>query len=99
MTALVSLDELHVALAKVRPLILGHGGDIEIVGVGDDGIVSVRLAGACKACPNMAMTYVGPIRTYLMQVEGVTGVECRQVRASTRALDRIARLMGAQRFA
>jgi Fe-S cluster biogenesis protein NfuA len=98
-SAPIAVDELEAALAQVRPLILGHGGDIEILSIGEDGVVSVRLAGACKACPNMAMTYVGPIRTCLMQVAGVTGVQCRQVRASTATLDRAARLMGAQRFA
>jgi hypothetical protein len=44
------------------------------------------------------MTYVGPIRSILMQVEGVSEVECPQVRASTATLDRVARLMGARRF-
>lgn len=86
------------ALARIRPLILGHGGDIEIAGVDAQGVVTVRLLGACRACPNMAMTYVGPIRSTLMQVPGVTAVTCPQVRAAPRALDRIARLSGSLPF-
>lgn len=98
MTPPLSIDDLEAALAKVRPLILGHGGEIEVERISDEGVVSVRLSGACRACPNMAMTYVGPIRSFLMQVEGVSEVECAQVRASTATLDRVARLMGARRF-
>lgn len=91
-------DALADALARVRPLILGHGGDIEIVDVSADGTVSVALHGACRACPNMAMTYVGPIRSVLMEVEGVRAVRCDQVNAGPRALSRMARLLGARSF-
>ena len=94
----ISLEELEAAFAKVRALILGHGGDIELDDVSADGILSVKLSGACGACPNMAMTYVGPIRSYLMEVTGVREVLCEQVRASPRSLARIARLLGARSF-
>lgn len=94
----VASAALAEALAQVRPLILGHGGDIALDPVGADGVVHVRLFGACKACPNMAMTYVGPIRTRLMQVEGVTEVRCSQVKAGPRALARMASLLGARPF-
>jgi Fe-S cluster biogenesis protein NfuA len=90
---------LASALAMVRPLILGHGGDVEVERVDEGGIVHVRLVGACRACPNMAMTYVGPLRTGLMRVAGVTDVRCEQVNAGPRALARLARLLGAQPFA
>ena len=38
------------ALAKIRPLLQRDGGDIELVEV-TDGVVKVRLTGACKGCP------------------------------------------------
>lgn len=94
----ISEQALAEALARVRPLILGHGGDISIESVDEDGVVSVRMVGACKACPNMAMTYVGPVRTFLMEVEGVTEVRCEQVNAGPRALARLAGLLGARAF-
>lgn len=97
MTRAPSPAALAAALADVRPLILGHGGDIALDPVGPDGVVHVRLSGACKACPNMA-TYVGPIRTRLMQVEGVVEVRCGQVKAGPRALARMASLLGARPF-
>jgi Fe-S cluster biogenesis protein NfuA len=88
---------LDAALARVRPLVLGHGGTIAIAGI-EDGIVTVELGGACEACPNKAMTYAGPVRTALMEVSGVIDVRCRRVHASTRALNRIALALGARPF-
>ncbi|WP_457588832.1 NifU family protein [Ensifer canadensis] len=92
----ISPEALEAAFARIRPLILGHGGDIEIADISPEGVVSIKLVGACKACPNMAMTYVGPIRTYLMEVEGVAEVRCEQVNASIKTLDRLARLLGSR---
>ncbi|MCV9961917.1 NifU family protein [Pararhizobium sp. BT-229] len=92
----ISPEALEAAFARIRPLILGHGGDIEIADISPDGVVSIKLVGACKACPNMAMTYVGPIRTYLMEVDGVAEVRCEQVNASIKTLDRLARRLGSR---
>ncbi len=89
---------LEQAFAKVRSLILGHGGDIEIDEISPDGILNVRLSGACKSCPNIAMTYVGPIRSYLMDVPGVKDVVCKQSNAGPRALARMAKLLNARPF-
>jgi Fe-S cluster biogenesis protein NfuA len=89
----VDRDLLDGALALVRPLVLGHGGDVVVTGIDDAaGVISVELVGACRACPNIAMTYVGPLRTALLAVDGVTEVRCRQVRASPAALSRVSRL-------
>ncbi len=93
----VSAEELGQALTRIRPLIVGHGGDIAVVAV-EDGIVTVEMTGACEACPNIAMTFVGPVRTFLMDVPGVRDVKCRRVHASTRALNRIALALGARPF-
>jgi len=90
--------DLEAAFFRVRPLILGHGGDISIDDIDEEGVVTVRLLGACRACPNMAMTYVGPVRSTLMEVSGVTEVICPQVKAAPRALKRIALLSGARPF-
>ena len=43
------------ALAKIRPMLQRDGGDIELVEV-TDGVVKVRLTGACKGCPMSQMT-------------------------------------------
>ncbi|MFH1419997.1 MAG: NifU family protein [Planctomycetota bacterium] len=41
---------------RMRPALQGDGGDIELVSVSDDGVVSVRLQGACVGCPGAQMT-------------------------------------------
>ena len=40
----------------IRPMLQGHGGDIELVDVDDDNTVRVRLQGACSGCPGAKMT-------------------------------------------
>jgi Fe-S cluster biogenesis protein NfuA len=93
----INADGLERALAGIRPLVLGHGGNIEIVDI-ENGVVTVELTGACEACPNIAMTYAGPIRTFLLEVPGVREVKCRRMHASKRTLDRIAHMLGARPF-
>lgn len=43
-------------MEDVKAYARSHGGDIELVGVSDDGDVTVRMAGACRGCPMSAVT-------------------------------------------
>ena len=45
-----------VVAEKIRPGLQADGGDIEIVDVSDDGVVKVRLKGACGSCPMAQIT-------------------------------------------
>ena len=47
---------VEAALNKVRPGLQADGGDVELVGVEEDGVVKVRLTGACGGCPMSQMT-------------------------------------------
>lgn len=49
-------EKVEKALEKVRPMLVADGGNIELVSVGDDGIVKLRLTGACGSCPMSSMT-------------------------------------------
>ena len=49
-------DRVLSAIQDVRPSLQADGGDIELVSVSDDGIVKVRLTGACGSCPYSLMT-------------------------------------------
>ena len=49
-------EEIESALDKVRPSLQADGGDVELVSVSDDGVVTVRLTGACGGCPMSQMT-------------------------------------------
>jgi Fe-S cluster biogenesis protein NfuA len=49
-------ERVQEVLNHVRPALQADGGDVELVDVTDDGIVSVRLTGACGSCPMSTMT-------------------------------------------
>jgi Fe-S cluster biogenesis protein NfuA len=68
-------ENVRKALDNVRPSLQADGGDVELVGVSDDGIVSVKLTGACGGCPMAEMTLKMGIENYLKkEVPEVTGV-------------------------
>ena len=47
--------EIEAVLEQIRPSLQADGGDVELVGV-NDGVVSVKLQGACGSCPMSTMT-------------------------------------------
>jgi Fe-S cluster biogenesis protein NfuA len=66
---------VEMAIAKIRPFLQRDGGDIELVDV-SDGIVKVRLTGACKGCPMSQMTLKQGVEKAIMrEVPGVTEVQ------------------------
>ncbi|GHV69610.1 NifU family protein [Spirochaetia bacterium] len=68
-------DQIKTALNDVRPSLQADGGDVEFVSVGDDGTVSLKLTGACGACPMAQMTLKMGIESYLKkEVPEVTSV-------------------------
>ncbi|KXA99922.1 nitrogen fixation protein NifU [candidate division MSBL1 archaeon SCGC-AAA261C02] len=49
-------EKVEEVLEKVRPQLQAHGGSVELVDVTEDGVVKVKLAGACAGCPLSTMT-------------------------------------------
>jgi len=49
-------EKVEAALNKIRPSLKADGGDVELVEISSDGIVKVRLTGACGGCPMSQMT-------------------------------------------
>lgn len=49
-------ERVEAAISKVRPALQADGGNVELVDVSPDGIVKVRLTGACGSCPMSQMT-------------------------------------------
>ncbi|MGD8252836.1 MAG: NifU family protein [Syntrophobacterales bacterium] len=49
-------EQIEQALDKIRPALQRDGGDIELVEVEENGVVKVRLTGACSGCPMSQMT-------------------------------------------
>ncbi len=69
-------EAVEAALAKVRPMLQADGGDVELVEITEDGVVKVRLRGACGACPMSQMTLKMGIERYLKkEVPEVKAVE------------------------
>lgn len=60
-------EKIEAALNKVRPALQADGGDVELVEVTDDGIVKVKLTGACCGCPMSQMTLKSGIENALKQ--------------------------------
>jgi len=73
-------EKVRTALETVRPFLQEDGGDVELVNVTDDGIVELKLTGACATCPMSIMTLRAGIERALMReipevrrVEAVAG--------------------------
>ncbi len=50
------LEKVKEVIEEVKPFLKADGGDVDIVEVTEDGIVKLRLLGACGHCPMSAMT-------------------------------------------
>ena len=57
-------EKVQESINKIRPMLQADGGDVELVDV-EDGIVKVRLQGACVGCPMSQMTLKNGIERFL----------------------------------
>ncbi len=48
-------EDVEAALETVRPMLIADGGNVELVDI-EDGVVKVRLVGACVSCTSSTMT-------------------------------------------
>ncbi|MGD2148500.1 MAG: NifU family protein [Anaerolineae bacterium] len=69
-------DRVEKTLNLIRPQLQADGGNVDLVDVDDEGIVSVRLTGACAGCPMSTMTLkMGIERLLLREVPEVKSVQ------------------------
>ena len=69
-------EKVLKALNQMRPFLQADNGDVELIEITEDGIVKVRLTGACKICPLSVMTLrAGIERSLMREVPGVRRVE------------------------
>jgi Fe-S cluster biogenesis protein NfuA len=69
-------DRVHQVINRIRPAVQSDGGDLELVEVTKEGVVRVRLHGACVGCPSSSMTLrMGIERNVRDKVPEVTAVE------------------------
>jgi Fe-S cluster biogenesis protein NfuA len=57
-------EKVQAAIDTIRPMLQRDGGDVELVDV-QDGVVTVRLQGACAGCPMSQMTLKNGIEKFL----------------------------------
>ena len=75
MTDTQMTEPVQEVLNKLRPFLLRDGGDCELVDI-EDGIVKLRLLGACGTCPSSTITLKAGIeRALLEEVPGIVEVE------------------------
>lgn len=58
------LQPVKISLEKIRPYLLGDGGDLELIKI-EDGKVYITLQGACKGCPSSTITLKNKIQHQL----------------------------------
>jgi len=72
-------DRVVRILNLIRPAVQDDGGDIELVDVTEDGVVRIRLHGACVGCPSSSMTLrIGieqNLREHVPEISGVVAVD------------------------
>lgn len=67
-------DDVLEVLDKLRPFLQRDGGDVELVEI-EDGVVKLRLMGACGSCPSSTITLKAGIERALMEeIDGVKEV-------------------------
>jgi Fe-S cluster biogenesis protein NfuA len=73
---MIDTKKIEKVLDEIRPSLQADGGDVEFVEVTQDGLVKVKLTGACHGCPMAEITLHQGIETYLKkQIPEIEGVE------------------------
>ena len=68
-------EKVEKVIEQVRPNLQADGGDIELIDVTPEGVVKVKLQGACHGCPGAAMTLKNGVERLLKaNVPEVTSV-------------------------
>ncbi len=69
-------DRVREVLEGIRPALQADGGDVELVELTEEGIVRVRLVGACGSCPMATYTLKGTVERLLKEeIPEVVAVE------------------------
>ncbi len=69
-------QKVEKALETIRPYLKADGGNVELVKINENGIVEVKLTGACVGCPMSQMTLrAGVERAIIREVPGIKRVE------------------------
>jgi Fe-S cluster biogenesis protein NfuA len=64
---MIEKEKVELTLAAIRPYLNEDGGDIELMNITENGIVEVKLLGACVGCPMSIMTLRAGVERALMK--------------------------------
>ena len=64
----VDKEKVKAVLEKIRPQLQMDGGDVELVDISDDGVVSVKLTGHCAGCAHAQQTLQYGIERAIKQI-------------------------------
>ncbi len=64
---MIEKSDVEAVLDLIRPSLQADGGDVKLVDVSDDGVVSVELQGACKGCPMSQITLANGVERILKE--------------------------------
>ncbi len=68
-------EQVRSVVEKLRPVIQADGGDLELVNVSEDGVVTLRVKGSCSGCGSAAATLRNGIERWIRsKVPGVREV-------------------------
>jgi Fe-S cluster biogenesis protein NfuA len=59
---------VNSALEKARPYLASHGGNVELLGISDDGVVRLAMQGSCHGCPSSAATLKSTIEQAIYEL-------------------------------
>ena len=76
---MINIEDVAAVLDLIRPNLQMDGGDVELISVDEDGVVTVKLKGACDGCPMAAMTLANGVERILKdRIPGVAKVVAAQ---------------------
>lgn len=87
-----SIEAATERLRDARARLRGHGGDVEVRRISEDGELELEFTGACRGCPAIGFTYGAVVEPALDGLPGIKAVKANQVNLSSSAIRRIRRL-------
>ena len=74
--AKITAEAVEQVLDEIRPALRADGGNVELLGVSEDGVVKLEMVGACAGCPMATMTLRAGIERLLFErIPDIVGVE------------------------
>jgi Fe-S cluster biogenesis protein NfuA len=74
--AKITVEAVDKVLDEIRPALRADGGNVEVLGVSEDGVVKLEMVGACAGCPMATMTLKAGIERILFErLPDLVGVE------------------------